>query len=54
VFKLALAHQKGWISAMDNIKQTNVFATAGIDHVVKIWGIDSDPKGEPKGINLLK
>jgi hypothetical protein len=27
-----------------------VFATAGIDHVVKVWGI----QGEAKGVNLLK
>jgi WD40 repeat protein len=39
VFKFAHAHQKGWISALDNIKQSNIFATAGIDHVVKVWGI---------------
>jgi WD40 repeat protein len=40
VFKYPLAHQKGWISALDNLKQTNIFATAGIDHVIKIWGIE--------------
>jgi WD40 repeat protein len=40
VFKFPHAHQKGWISALDNLKQTNVFATGGIDHVVKIWGIE--------------
>jgi hypothetical protein len=50
VFKFARAHSKGWISALDNLKQTNVFATAGIDHVVKVWGI----QGEAKGVNLLK
>jgi WD40 repeat protein len=50
VFKTAVAHSKGWISALDNIKQSNVFATAGIDHVVKIWGIE----GDAKGMNLLK
>ena len=36
---------------MDNIKQSNIFATAGIDHVVKLWAIESDAKGDPKGIN---
>jgi WD40 repeat protein len=50
VFKFAHAHQKGWISALDNIKQSNIFATAGIDHVVKVWGI----QGEAKGVNLLQ
>ncbi|CAM5999699.1 unnamed protein product [Sphagnum balticum] len=35
---------------MDNLKQTNVFATAGIDHRVKLWSIE----GELKGINLMK
>lgn len=50
VFKLSGAHKKGWISALDNLKQTNIFATAGIDHVVKVWGIE----GDNKGINLLK
>jgi len=44
------AHSKGWISAMDNIKQTNVLATAGIDRTVKIWGIE----GDSKGLKLLR
>jgi hypothetical protein len=35
---------------MDNLKQTNVFATGGIDRIVKIWGIE----GDLKGIRLLK
>ncbi len=39
VFKLQRAHLKGWISALDTIKQSNIFATGGIDRVVKIWGI---------------
>lgn len=30
---------------MDNIKQSNIFATAGIDHSVKIWGIEEDNRG---------
>ena len=50
VFKLPAAHPKGWISAMDNLKQTNILATAGIDRTVKLWGIE----GESKGLNLLK
>jgi WD40 repeat protein len=45
VFKFNDAHPLGWISALDNIKQTNVFATAGIDRVVKIWGIEGDHSG---------
>lgn len=47
---MANAHPKGWISAMDNIKQTNVLATAGIDRTVKIWGIE----GEAKGLKLMR
>lgn len=39
IFKCADAHSQGWISAMDNIKQSNVLATGGIDKTVKIWGI---------------
>lgn len=45
VFKCQDAHGKGWIAAMDNIKQSNIFATAGIDHSVKIWGIEEDNRG---------
>jgi hypothetical protein len=30
---------------MDNIKQSNILATAGIDHCVKIWGIENDHLG---------
>ena len=45
VFKYQLAHPKGWISALDNIKQSNIFATAGIDNTVKIWAIEGDNKG---------
>ena len=45
VFKYQLAHSKGWISALDNIKQSNVFATGGIDSTVKIWAVDGDNKG---------
>jgi hypothetical protein len=50
VFKQADAHAGGWISAMDNIKQTNVFATGACDKKLKIWGIE----GELKGINVIK
>lgn len=50
VFKCQVAHAKGWISAMDNIKQSNVFATGGIDHTVKIWGIE----GDHSAINVLQ
>jgi WD40 repeat protein len=45
VFKLPRAHLKGWISALDTIKQSNIFATGGIDRVVKIWGIEGDNAG---------
>ena len=45
VFKLQRAHLKGWISALDTIKQSNIFATAGIGRVVKIWGIEGDNAG---------
>ena len=38
-FKVAQAHPSGWISALDNIKQSNIFATAGIDKTVKLWNI---------------
>lgn len=54
MFKLPGAHKSGWISAMDNIKQSNIFATAGIDHAVKLWAIESDAKGDPKGIHPLR
>ncbi len=50
VFKFNDAHPGGWISALDNIKQSNIFATAGIDHVVKLWGIE----GESSGLTLLR
>ena len=30
---------------MDNIKQSNILATAGIDHTVKIWAIENDHLG---------
>ena len=50
VFKFAEAHSQGWISAMDNIKQSNVFATAGIDKSVKLWGIE----GDNTGLKVLK
>ncbi len=50
VFKMPNAHAKGWVSALDNIKQTNIFASGGIDHVVKIWGIE----GEGNQLSLLK
>lgn len=45
VFKMATAHPQGWIAAMDNIKQSNILATAGIDHAVKIWAIENDHLG---------
>lgn len=45
VFKLAGAHEKGWIGALDTIKQSNVFASGGIDGVIKLWGIEGDLKG---------
>lgn len=44
------AHPKGWISALDNIKQTNILASAGIDRVVKIWSVE----GEGNALSLLK
>lgn len=44
------AHPKGWISALDNIKQTNIVASAGIDRVVKIWGVE----GAGNELSLLK
>jgi ribosomal RNA-processing protein 9 len=49
-FKLPNAHPKGWISAMDNIKQSNLLATAGIDRTVKVWAIE----GDHSGLKLLK
>lgn len=44
VFKFPHAHPRGWISALDTLKQTNLLATAGIDHVVKLWAIEGDAK----------
>ena len=45
VFKAPQAHPSGWISALDNIKQSNILATAGIDHCLKIWAIENDHLG---------
>ena len=50
VFKCQLAHAKGWISALDNIKQSNIFATGGVDNTVKIWGVE----GDNRGVNVLQ
>ena len=49
VFKHHHGHKKGWISALDEVRQSNIFATGGIDHVVKIWAI----QGESTGVSLL-
>ena len=35
---------------MDNLKQSNLLATAGIDHVVKLWAIE----GESSGLKLMR
>ena len=50
VFKCADAHSKGWISALDSIKQSNIFASGGVDRVVKLWAIE----GECSGIRCLQ
>lgn len=52
VFKSPEAHPLGWISAMDNIKQSNILATAGIDHTVKIWAIEGDHAGLKEVVSL--
>lgn len=47
VFKNLEAH-KGWICALDTLKQTNILASGGTDNVLKIWGIDEDMKNMTK------
>jgi WD40 repeat protein len=39
IFKNAEAHY-GWISALDSLKQSNIFASGGTDQTIKIWGIE--------------
>ena len=44
LFKLSKAHENGWICALDNIKQSNIFATGAIDRMIKIWAIGENSK----------
>ena len=47
VFKNAEAH-KGWICALDTLKQSNILASGGTDNMIKIWSIDNEMKGMTK------
>ena len=47
IFKQPQAH-KGWICALDTLKQSNIFASGGTDNRINIWGIDPDMKNMHK------